>query len=79
MKGANSFALYELALPASTGVFSTLGLLTSNGNNQPDVSHVSFWVLKNPPSNDIPEPASLALIGVGSLAAAALRRRSRKF
>jgi hypothetical protein len=70
---ANAFKVYELpGAGSSTGVdFSTLGIL-NGGNNQPDISHLSFWSV---PASSVPEPATwgLMLMGLG-LVGAAMRR-----
>lgn len=72
VKASSGFALYELAAPASSGTFSTLGLLTPSGN-QPNVSHISFWTT-DPGSPPVPEPSTLALLAA-PIALAVFRRR----
>jgi PEP-CTERM motif len=51
----------------------------NNGGNIPNLSNISVYVREgkdpNFPGDEIPEPASLALVGLGLLAAAATRRR----
>jgi hypothetical protein len=73
IKAANSFALYQVN--ASSGTFTTAGIL-NNGGQQPNVSHISFWIPDVTPS-PVPEPATMALMGVG-LMAAALYGKTRK-
>lgn len=63
VKGANEFKVYELAgAGASSGLgFSTEGLLTPNGKNQPGISHLSFWTVPAA----VPEPETWALMLLG--------------
>ncbi len=63
VKAANSFALYELASPASSGVFDSIGILNNPGN-QPTVSHISFWTAAH---TSVPEPATAGLLLAGLL------------
>ena len=70
VKAANSFALYQLAPPASTGTYTTAGIL-NNGGQQPDVSHIRFWTVAS-----VPEPMTGGLVLLGS-ALAFRRRRAR--
>jgi hypothetical protein len=74
VKAANSFALFEFAgNGVNAGSFSTAGLL-NNGGNQPGVSHISFFTVRQTPVN-VSEPHTLALLGGALLAMGALRRR----
>ena len=65
---ANSFALYEVS--GNTGSWSTVGIL-NNGNQQPTVSHISFWTTQdyNPPDppvppSQVPAPGTLLLLAL---------------
>ena len=72
VKAANSFALYELAPPSSTGDYTTLGIL-NNGGEQPDLSHLTFWTSEVP--NEVPEPSTVALMLLGSVGMIALKKK----
>jgi len=72
VKAANSFVVYFLG-GQSIGTFTTEGIL-NNGGQQPDLSHLSFWVTNG--GETVPEPVTLLLMGAG-VGSAILRRRRR--
>ncbi|NJC35135.1 hypothetical protein GGR88_002649 [Sphingomonas jejuensis] len=74
VKAANNFAVYQLGgSGANSGSYSSSGLLTNNGRNQADVSHLSFWTAR---VAAVPEPATWAMMIAGfGLVGGAMRRR----
>ena len=72
IKGANSYALYEIPTGVYAGRYSTEGLLT-NGGSQAQVSHIRFWTQVD--YNVVPTPAAIGLFGLGALALGLPRRR----
>ena len=71
VKAANEFILIKLATAASSGSWSTAGLL-NNGGNQPAISHIQFYGSEAV----IPEPATWAMLIAGfGLVGSAMRRR----
>lgn len=75
IKAATGYVLYELeGQGAQSGTFSTAAL-RNPGGQQPGMSHISFWLSHNPV--DVPEPATLGLIGAGMLGLGAATRRRK--
>ncbi len=71
MKGGPEFILIRLATAASSGTWSTAGLLTGGGN-QPEISHIQFYGTQGV----IPEPATWAMLIAGfGLVGSVMRRR----
>lgn len=81
VKAGNQYALYWLDPAVANAIWSTEDLLVGNGN-QPVVSHISTWRQVNsttpPPTNPIPEPSTMLLLGTGIAGLAAVGRRKRK-
>lgn len=89
LKAGNNYAIYDfdfnlMTLPLGfnfltaysfDGTWATTDLI-NNGGNQAELSHISFWA-RDPssPANQVPEPATLVLIGVGLLGLGFSRRR----
>jgi hypothetical protein len=75
LKASTQFAIFDLAPGQHSGTVSTAGLLVNGQGNARQISHVDFW--RDPPVENIPEPATLALLCAGLLGLGALRRRSQ--
>lgn len=79
LKGSSSWAAYffddRTVTTSNNGTFSIV--FTNKGGNVPALSHMSLYFRQGGGggNNNTPEPGTLALVGAGLIAAAALRRR----
>lgn len=79
VKSANEFKVYRLAgLGASSGTATSLDLLSVNGRNEPEISHISFWT--SAAAAVVPEPGAWALmiLGFGVVGGALRSNRKRR-
>jgi hypothetical protein len=69
VKAGPNWALYEYDPAASSGLWSTMGLLVGQRENQAQLSHLTFWRnvdnTHNNNSDPIPEPSTMLLLGTG--------------
>ena len=82
LKASTSSAAYffdDIVLGANNAGTYTIAF-ENDGGNFPALSHMDFLVRdgRTPPTNGVPEPASVGLLGIGILAAAMARRRRKQ-
>ncbi len=73
LKAGTHFALYY-ANGDTSGNWEIDWTKGRNGSI-PELSHISFWTVKSTPTDPVPEPGTLALVGLGLATIAGYRRK----
>ena len=78
LKGSDSYALYlfdDVKFDGNDGGSWTISFL-NNGGQIPALSHLNLYIREgDDPGQEIPEPGTLALLGLGLIGISTLRRR----
>ena len=78
VKGGTQYAIWWIQEAATSGTWTTDYLL-NKGENIPEISHLSAYDDLNTdvPNTNVPEPATLSLLGIGILSIAGLMKRRK--
>ena len=78
VKGGTQFTIWWIQESAASGTWTT-DHLENGGGNTPQISHLSAYddLNTNTPATDVPEPATLTLLGIGILSIAGLMKRRK--
>ncbi len=77
VKAGNQYALYWVDPNAASGTWNTHDLTVGNGNNHPEISHISTWHTAESP-NPVPVPSTIFLLGIGLISITGIGKLNRQ-
>lgn len=69
VKAGNDYALYWIDPALLEGLWDTSGV------GDKSVSHISTWTVSGDPGSEVPEPGTMALLGIGLIGLAGISRK----